>query len=197
MLKTSRAKIGGLFARDPASYQNLCRLELPPSVKIGLGHDPAFHLRNSKWITELREACSSEYVLACFRGDRESAMPLPRANRLFRTWPFSSLFYRYKRHCQKRNFLEYYHGRLNVFRQRAGSNLPLLEQDVSCLNFQLFVESVSRAGQVHTDRLHCMIMALLLGKEVFAYPTSYAKLEGVYEQSIKSWAKVHFAGKND
>jgi hypothetical protein len=37
-----------------------------------------------------------------------------------------------------------------------------------------------------------MILALLLGKEVFAYPTAYSKLEGVYEHSVKSWAFVRF-----
>lgn len=188
MLKTTPARISGLFARDPESYQNLRRLELPPSVQIGLGHDPAFHLKNSAWINELREACSAEYVLASFRGDHESSLRLPQANRLFNTWPFSSLFCRYKHRCQTR----YDRARLDQVRRMAKSDLPLVEQDASCLSFQSFVECVSRAGQVHTDRLHCMILAVLLGKDVFAYPTAYAKLEAVYEHSIKSWAKVNF-----
>ena len=60
------------------------------------------------------------------------------------------------------------------------------------LSFHSFVECVSRADEVHTDRLHCMILAALLGKKVFAYPTLYSKLEGVYKQSIQRWATVTF-----
>jgi exopolysaccharide biosynthesis predicted pyruvyltransferase EpsI len=191
MLKTTHAKIAGLFARDPESYQNLCRLDLPTTVQVGLGHDPAFHLKDTKWINELREACSLEYILASFRGDHESAMRLPQANRLFRTWPFSSIFHRYRYRCQT----GYYQERLNKVRQMSKSNLPLIEQDAPALSFESFVEFVQRASQVHTDRLHCMILSVLLGKDVYAYPTAYGKLEAVYKHSINSWAKVHFVNQ--
>jgi exopolysaccharide biosynthesis predicted pyruvyltransferase EpsI len=188
VMQTKNAKISALFARDPVSYENLRRLELPSSVQIGLGHDPAFHLKDSKWITELREACSSEYILASFRGDHESAMRTPKGSRLQKIWPISSIFVRYAHRRQK--FLN--QERLNTVRQNAHSSLPLLEQDAPLMSFHSFVECVSRAGQVHTDRLHCMILALLLGKKVFAYPTAYGKLEAVYEHSIKPWAAVTF-----
>ena len=79
-----------------------------------------------------------------------------------------------------------------MVRRVAGSTLPIMDKDVSQMSFQSFVEYIGRAAQVHTDRLHCMIMAVLLGKEVFAYPTAYPKLESVYEHSIKPWAKVNF-----
>lgn len=192
MLETTDARIAGLFARDPESYANLRRLRLPPSVQLGLGHDAAFHLKDTGWIMELREACSAEYILASFRGDHESALRLPKANRLLGTWPFSSLFSRYKQRCKER----FYQTRLDRVRQLAGSGLPLVKRDASRGSFQSFVECICRAGQVHTDRLHCMILAVLLGKEVFAYPTAYAKLESVYEHSIKSWAKVRFANQS-
>ncbi len=188
MLKASDAKIAGLFARDNISYENLCRLGLPPTVKIGLAHDPAFHLRNSRWIIELREACSSEYILASFRGDCESKMHLPNANASLKIWPFTSMLHRY-RHRHQANYSQ---RRLTIVREMAQLSLPLMERDASVMSFQSFVECISRAAQVHTDRLHCMILAVLLGKEVFAYPTAYLKLESVYEHSIKSWAKVNF-----
>jgi exopolysaccharide biosynthesis predicted pyruvyltransferase EpsI len=188
LLKTTTANLAGLFARDPESYQNLCNLNLPSKIQIGLAHDPAFYLKDSQWIEEVRETCTSEYILASFRGDHESAQNLPKANRLLRIWPFSSLFHRYRHRCHA----AYRRERLEMVGKMANSTLPLLEQDAPMLSFQSFIECVSRAGQVHTDRLHCMIISLLLGKEVFAYPTAYGKLEGVYEHSIKSWAKVHF-----
>lgn len=192
MIQTASGKIAGLFARDLISYKNLCSLNLPPSVAIGLGHDPAFHLKGSEWLTELREAGSSEYILAAFRGDCESAMPPSDANRLFRIWPLRSIFFRYRHHSQ----MQFNQERLKTVMQQAGSGLPLVEQDASLMSFQKFVECISRAGQVHTDRLHCMILAVLLGKEVFAYSTAYGKLEGIYEHSIKSWAKVHFISQS-
>jgi exopolysaccharide biosynthesis predicted pyruvyltransferase EpsI len=100
------------------------------------------------------------------------------------------MFHRYKNRCQT----VYYQERLKRVRRIAESNLPLIEQDAPLLSFESFVECVQRAGQVHTDRLHCMILSVLLGKDVFAYPTAYGKLEAVYEHSIKSWAKVYFVG---
>jgi exopolysaccharide biosynthesis predicted pyruvyltransferase EpsI len=74
----------------------------------------------------------------------------------------------------------------------SGAESFIIERDAPMMSFESFVESVRRASEVHTDRLHCMIMALLLGKQTFAYATAYSKLEGVYEHSIKSWADVTF-----
>jgi exopolysaccharide biosynthesis predicted pyruvyltransferase EpsI len=192
MLQTSSAKIAGLFARDLISYKNLCSLELPPSVAIGLGNDPAFHLKDSQWIAELRDAGLSEYILAVFRGDCESVIAAPAANRLLKIWPLRSLFFRYQHRTQMR----FNQDRLITVMKKAGSNLPLVEQDASLMSFEKFVECINRAGQVHTDRLHCMILASLLGKEVYAYSTAYGKLEGVYEQSMKAWAKVNFVSQS-
>ena len=191
MLQTSTAKIAGMFARDLTGYENLCQLDLPPTVTVGLAHDPAFHLKESEWVTELREANLSEYILAAFRGDCESAIPAPAAGRLFDIWPMRSIFFRYKHRCQMR----YVQERLKAVRQMAGSDLPLVEQDASLMSFQKYVECINRADQVHTDRLHCMILASLLGKEIYAYSTAYGKLEGVYEQSMKGWANVHFVNQ--
>jgi exopolysaccharide biosynthesis predicted pyruvyltransferase EpsI len=193
LLKTSKARIGGVFARDMKSYRNLQQLELPGKITIGLGHDPAFHLKESKWIARHREAATSEYVLASFRGDHESAFVPPVLGKLFKTRPLSSILYRYQRHGQNR----FNQKRLNAIRQLSGPESIVFERDAPLMSFESFVESVRRASQVHTDRLHCMIMALLLGKPTFAYPTAYSKLEDVYEHSIKSWATVTFVLDGD
>lgn len=54
-----------------------------------------------------------------------------------------------------------------------------------------FFEILRGAKEVHTDRLHCMLAAML-EKPVFAYPTTFKKLESVYEHSLKDWAQVEF-----
>jgi exopolysaccharide biosynthesis predicted pyruvyltransferase EpsI len=64
--------------------------------------------------------------------------------------------------------------------------------DASVCQFEYFVEVIRSAAEVHTDRLHCMLLAAMLGKRVFAYSTAYGKLEAVYEHSVKEWAHVEF-----
>ena len=54
LLKTTKARIGGIFARDAESYRNLQKLGLPERTVIGLGHDPAFHLKDSAWVVQHR-----------------------------------------------------------------------------------------------------------------------------------------------
>jgi len=188
LLKTTKARVGGVFARDMESYQNLARMGLSNTITIGLGHDPALNLKDSEWIARHRAAATSEYILASFRRDHESAFVQSARGRISNTWPFSSVVCRYQQQ-QKIKFLR---KRLTMIRQTLGDISNMVENDVPLMSFQSFVETVRRASQVHTDRLHCMILALLLGKQVFAYPTAYGKLEGVYEHSMKSWAKVQF-----
>jgi exopolysaccharide biosynthesis predicted pyruvyltransferase EpsI len=69
--------------------------------------------------------------------------------------------------------------------------MPILCEDVALRSFDSFVEKVSQASVVHTDRLHTMILGVLLGKEVIAYPTAYSKLEQVYDHSISLRAERH------
>ena len=188
LLKTTDARIGGIFARDVESYRNLQCLELSDKTTIGLGHDPAFHLKDTEWVAKHREAATSEYILASFRNDHESALKHSSMGILSKTRLISSVFARYQRQQQKK----LHQKRLEKIRPLSGTKSVIMERDAPLMSFEAFVETVRRASQVHTDRLHCMILALLLGKEVFAYPTAYAKLEGVYEHSIKPWATVHF-----
>jgi exopolysaccharide biosynthesis predicted pyruvyltransferase EpsI len=188
LLKTTKARIGGIFARDPESYENLKNLKLSSETIIGLGHDPAFHLKDSEWIARHREAATSEYILASFRRDHESAFASPVLRGLYKHRPFYSLLVRWQQWRHDR----FHKNRLKTIREISGTRSPIVECDASLMSFQSFVEIVRRTGQVHTDRLHCLILAVLLGKEVFAHPTAYGKLEAVYEHSIKSWAKVDF-----
>ena len=69
---------------------------------------------------------------------------------------------------------------------------PLRICDASLCIFPVFLETIRSAAEVHTDRLHCMLLAAMLGKPTFAYPTAYGKLEAVYAHSVRHWAHVEF-----
>ena len=188
VLRSQADRVKALFARDAASYQNLLSASLPDSVEIGLSHDPALYLRGSDWVERYRAAAKREYVLAAFRIDHENcASPewqrvltrafLPRALR-------SRLNRRRCNRCRRAKTRE--------AAKRAAPGYPLRVADAALYDFDSFVDAVLRAAEVHTDRLHTMLLAVLLGKKVHAYSTAYGKLEAVYEHSLKGWANVEF-----
>jgi len=188
LLREARVPIGGVFARDPISYENLRHAALPPPITIGLGHDAAFCLKDSEWVRLHREASTSEYALASFRDDREAA----GSTALAAGGPATLLPRFVRRPLERRIGRRLIAQRLELVRSRVGESQPLVVRDAPLDDFPSFVECVRRASQVHTDRLHCMILAALLNKPVFAYSTAYGKLEAVYEHSMKSWAQVEF-----
>lgn len=187
-VRESPAPITGLFARDRESFANLQKAGLPNDIEIGLSHDPALHLRRSAWLSEHKEATTEEYVLASFRSDHEAA---GREHRYFRALrPF--LPTRVARHLRWRLATGNRRRNIAAAAKRATAETPLRACDASGLDFASFVETVRRAKEVHTDRLHCLLLAVMLDKPAFAYPTSYGKLEAVHEHSLKGWARVTF-----
>lgn len=184
----SNARIKAIFARDPDSYANLQACGLDVSITIGLSHDPALYLRDSEWIRDHQGAATDEFVLAAFRNDFEGARKpggrlrkwvrpfVPRGlRRVGRFWGDAS--------------------RRKKFRQaalHARSGLPLKRCDVSKYPLEYCMEIVRSAAEVHTDRLHVMLLAVMLGKPTVAYSTAYGKLEAVYAHSLKNWAQVQF-----
>ena len=188
LLRDSAPNLMAAFARDPQSFQNLTAASLKPNVKIGLADDPAFHLRDSEWIAKHREGAAEEYVLASFREDHESSYRPPRERRFTSRWPISAIVAR----RAKLDYISFQARRLGKVRELSDKNAPIVHRDAPMMSFEAFVECVRDASAVHTDRLHCMILAVMLGKKVFCYPTSYGKLEAVYEQSMKTWAPVTF-----
>lgn len=189
LIRDSSATVVALFARDPDSHRVLKGANLPPSILIGLGHDPALQLQGSEWLSEHRAAATEEYDLASFRQDHESAIGISGLSRLFEAKRLP-LAWRLKARRQRR-WLSARVARVEALRDRT---LPLKVQDASLLDFESFVECVRRCRELHTDRLHAMLLAALLGKRVCAYPTAYGKLEGVYHHSLRSWADVRLVG---
>jgi len=190
VVRRSSAPIVAMFARDPASYRWLKEAKLPAGILTDLAHDPALQLRNSEWLAEHRLAATEEYVLASFRDDHEAAVVgRSRFSAFIESYDFplsTRLRLRRERRRVSRRLAQ-----VEALRDRT---LPLKVADVSRFDFESFVEYVRRCREIHTDRLHAMLLAALLGKRIYAYPTAYGKLESVYNHSLKPWADVRFAG---
>jgi exopolysaccharide biosynthesis predicted pyruvyltransferase EpsI len=179
-------RVAALFARDPDSFDSLKSAGLRPDIRLSLSHDPALYLRESDWLHAQRKAAVEDYDLASFRDDREAQLAGGKLLQTLRTVLPGRLYRPLERQlaasAQRRNAA--LSGRM------ADRAVPLLERDVSRQRFEVFVEAIRAARVVHTDRLHVLLLAAMLGKKVFAYPTSHAKLEGVYRHSLAEWADV-------
>jgi len=147
------------------------------------------YLRGSDWLAVHRRAASERFDLAAFRNDHETSTWCASAwrlassvlpSRLHRSLSrgLASAARRHKTHIASAS--------------SAATGFPLVCKDVAREPFDVFVETVRAARTVHTDRLHTMLLAAMLGKKVVAYPTSHSKLESVYEYALKDWADVTF-----
>ena len=154
-----------------------------------MAYDPALYLRTSDWLAAHRRAVSEEYDLAVFRNDRETNLPYPQLWRVL-----SSIVPKRFHRGLIRTLASPVRRRKTRIAQagREVTGLPLVCNDVARGSLDVFVQTVRAARTVHTDRLHTMLLATMLGKKVFAYPTSHSKLEGVYEYALKDWADVTF-----
>jgi exopolysaccharide biosynthesis predicted pyruvyltransferase EpsI len=181
--------VTGLFARDPEGFRCLQAGRLRSGITYGLAYDPALYLRTSEWIAAHRRAASKQYDLAVFRNDRETNLPYPGAWRALS----SVVPKRFHRSLTRALASPVRRRKLRMAgASREGEAFPLICRDVAREPLDAFVDAVRAARTVHTDRLHTMLLATMLGKEVFAYPTSHSKLEGVYEYALKGWADVTF-----
>ena len=184
-----RSTVTGLFARDPEGLRCLRSARLRSGITYGLAYDPALYLRTSDWLAAHRSAASNEYDLAVFRNDRETNLRHPQIWRLLSSLVptrFHRMLIRSLASPVRRRKIEIARAR------RVGTALPLICRDVAREPFETFIETVRAARNVHTDRLHTMLLAAMLGKKVFAYPTSHSKLESVYGYALKGWADVTF-----
>jgi exopolysaccharide biosynthesis predicted pyruvyltransferase EpsI len=188
------ARVLALFSRDPESYACLRAARLDPSIVTGLSHDPALYLRDSPWIRRHRAVATEEYVLAAFRFDKEGlTRRMQRTKRWLKLLP-PCLFCRIERRLMRWSL----NRKLSLVAKVVPSERRVKICDASVCQFEYYVELIRSAAEVHTDRLHCMLLAAMLGKKVFAYPTAYGKLESVYAHSLRTWADVVFpAGFDD
>jgi len=186
-ISNATCKIGGVFARDKDSYEELKAANLPSDLRVGLGHDPAFQLRGSEFIEKLKPACCDDYALACFRDDHERSAAIESK---FPTLLQTLLPGFVERRMQRAKRWKEREQRRVLFESIKSPRLDALWRDASTMDFDSFVECCRRAGEVHTDRLHCMILAALLEKKIFSYSTSYGKLEAVISHSLDGWSDI-------
>jgi exopolysaccharide biosynthesis predicted pyruvyltransferase EpsI len=189
--KNSGCRISGLFARDPQSYANLENANLPSNIQTGLSHDPSLYLLNSSWMEEQRKNCSQEYILTAFRRDHETWPGIEqRCIKPLKIILPEKMFGKMTRWCQKRSKRR----KILTAHELSNNKLPFRDEEIWRMNFDDYVETIRRAKEVHTDRLHVMILGAMLGKKIYGYPTLYGKLENIYEHSLKDWADVTFVG---
>jgi len=182
------AHLKGIFARDPESYAILETCPWHESTITGLSHDPALYLRDSPLIRRHRQAATQEFLLGVFRQDHEG-VPGPGAWWENRAGLLPGCLSRRVHSWRERARRQQRIARI-VRYCREGR--PVKICDAAQYPFPYFLETLRSAAQVHTDRLHCMLLAVMLGKPTFAYPTSFGKLEAIYEHSVKGWAHVEF-----
>jgi len=185
-ISDSGFKVSGLFAREPSSYQALLDADLPDHIELGLSHDPALNLRSSEWLQKQRSAARSGYALLSFRDDHEGNLHcVPLLEWLRRSIP-GRVFKRLSRALTAMTKRQ----KIRRATSAVDGEVEILVRDVSREDLETCARLVRTASEVHTDRLHIMLLAAMLGKPVVAYPTSHQKLETVYKHSVKDWAEV-------
>jgi exopolysaccharide biosynthesis predicted pyruvyltransferase EpsI len=189
IFKNYSGRISGLFARDPQSYTNLKNANLPSNIQTGLSHDPSLYLLHSSWIEEQRKNCSQEYILMAFRRDHEASPDtVERCIKPLKAFLPVKMFEKITRWCKKRSKQR----KIRAAQKLSNDNLPFRDENIWRMAFEDYVETLKRAKEVHTDRLHVMILGAMQGKKIYGYPTSYGKLNNIYEHSLKGWADVKF-----
>ncbi|MHC4520072.1 MAG: polysaccharide pyruvyl transferase family protein, partial [Planctomycetota bacterium] len=187
-VRRAPVRVSGLFARDAESYRNLCDCRFGKDIVLGLSHDPALYLRNSDFVKAEKKAARADFVLAAFRADHEGCRTTSEyRKRLARLMP-SALLTRIDSRRKGRSQT----AKIAKAAELSQANGTLRACDIARHPVPYFFEILRGAKEVHTDRLHCMLAAAMLEKPVFAYPTTFKKLEGVYEHSLKDWAQVEF-----
>ena len=185
-IRTAGERVSGLFARDPVSYEALCAARLPGQIEIGLSHDPALQLRGSEWLAAQQANTRNDYALFAFRDDHEGNVHGVGFLEALRGGLPSRVFRALSRALTTVARWE----KTRAARRRASQDMAIQICDASREDVEGFTRAIRHAAEVHTDRLHVMLLAAMLGKPVVAYGTSHNKLETVYHHSLRGWATV-------
>lgn len=182
-----------LFARDHISAKSLREANLPAHCRVHLSHDPAFELRDSEFITNLKQKSSEKHVLIAMRKDepmrKDELVTAKLLARAKGTWlpkkirrPLSWIRDRIVAHLSRdiiKTILE---------QEKVTKQLPRIYRDVSVsVGYEEFVAVIRDAALIITNRLHVAVFGHLLGKRVvIVCAPEYVgqKLKGVYEFSM-------------
>lgn len=189
-----------IFCRELESYRYL--ESLGGLRFLGLDHDMAFFLGGNT--SSLLRQNPKRLFLLCIAGGNliDKGRVLKKFMRAYRSYRFCA------RASQTSPRV------LNCFRtdvEKAVKSLPADNCDISNdlalgsehdggirFSSYLLLSTIARFDEVRTDRLHCCIAAILLGKAVTFYSNSYFKNRAVYDFSIRSRAaNVEFVSVDD
>lgn len=181
-IKKISKRVLAVFSRDPKSFMYLKKALGNTGIKYQLSHDPVFYLSGSDWINQLKKRSGAKYILVAFRNDFEGE--------LFKTDLLRLIASLLPWHVTKK-ITEIFNSRIVKNRikkiiSQSGSKEKLKICDPTEASMEDFMKIINDASEVHTDRLHVMIVSILLNKKTCIYRTAYDKLETIYEHSVKS-----------
>lgn len=173
-----------LFARERYSADILRKMDLPSCVRVEVSQDLAFELRETDFISDLREKTAEKHILIAMRRDKEG--PVGILMRTHVSWlpkcirkPLSKMRDRLTAYISKDVIKEV------IRREGIAQDLPRVYRDVAeALSFEEFVDVICNSERIITDRLHVAILGFLLSKKVILIPREDHKIKGVYEMSM-------------
>jgi exopolysaccharide biosynthesis predicted pyruvyltransferase EpsI len=191
-----------LFARDAASYERIASLKYPSEVIPSLQCDMTFELAGSPFLETLKKSVLSKHILVIERFDREatthSSYGIHVSDSLKKVTPAAlTRFVKKGLHLLRRRksgFTSSALARLLAeFPEYTG--LPVIAEDVSSnvgFTFDQFIQLISQAAVVISNRLHAAILAAMLNKTTIVLSGHpYGKLEACYDYSLRQYPKVY------
>lgn len=169
------------FVREKNSYERLNKMKLNKNILVYLANDTAFLLENTHYLNKIKKQSKTSHVLFSFRTDKESKLLKIEAH--MGDYSFKEkikdkyIVWSVKRFIKK-NIQEKYNN---------GKNIII---DASYQDYGVFVNLISNASEIYTDRLHVGILGAMLGKRIHLYRTKYDKVQGVYEQTLHEYSNV-------
>ena len=180
-----------VFAREIETYKRLAEFG---ELESYLSHDMAFYLKNKDVLKKyLRKVRGGGYSLVVERRDAEGrtsinkeiayGIPLKEHIPIWMKRPV-------KRCLASRNVeTEFYQRCRDIVISEGFGNGGIVAMDVSSkglVSFRRFVNTVSQADLVFTNRLHVCILRSILGKSCYLLPTGgeYRKNESIYHHSM-------------
>ncbi|MEL7484716.1 MAG: polysaccharide pyruvyl transferase family protein [Planctomycetota bacterium] len=197
-----------LFTRERYSLAFLESAGVSAEVRIGLDHDMAFRLADSRFLADTSSRLSADHVLVVERADVEGTTgaqvkPIgsPAVNRFVPEAvkaPLRRVISRRRAQAwsSQSPFVSSMRERL-IERVPEAAGLPTVALDISDRNntdFDGFVSAIAGAAAVATNRLHVGVLAGLLGKPTLLASNSYHKIMGIREMSMTDMPHVEFLG---
>ncbi|MGQ0688361.1 MAG: polysaccharide pyruvyl transferase family protein [Limnobacter sp.] len=155
-------------------FKNINGLNILTSTNI----DPAFHLTRDDLMCFIDDGAPSElnHILISLRADHEFK-PMPVIFKNLIKW--NSIIKRVVKKIHWNYCLFVRTILTRKIKRKLDVNASVEIVDAASLHFRDFVRCINRAKVVHTNRLHVMILALIMEKEIHIYETSYGKLESI------------------